>query len=103
LRFIFLVLVPIFPYFTPLQPLVSFPQHRILHFRRRACRPAVAVCHRNAIDVPSEPSDSETEDDDQKKYPVRVGESLYLGGSLVDTCRFGEASPGIRPADTSRS
>lgn len=25
LRFIFLVLVPIFPYFTPLQPLVSFP------------------------------------------------------------------------------
>ena len=91
---ILLAFILFFPYFAPLQPLVPFPQHRILHLRRRACRQAVAVGCREAIDIPGESTDGKAEDDDKEQCPVCVGEALHLGCSPVDACRLGELPSG---------
>jgi len=77
---------------------MPFPEHGILHFRGRSADWMMAVHHRQAVNIPCQPADGEAEYDDEKQRPVGVGETLYFGHCLVDTCRFGEASPGIHVA-----
>src|SRR5699024_4722306 len=73
--------------------LMPFPEHGILHLRGRPAGRMMAVHHRQAVNIPCQPADGEAKYDDEKQRPVGVGETLYFGHCLVDTCRFGEASP----------